>query len=189
MNLLKKISIGLFGFIAILLLVAAFLPKSYTIEREVIINKPKQTCFDYVKVLRNQKNFSTWESMDPNMKQSYSGNDGEVGSSYAWDGNPENVGKGKETIKSIKDGERIDVELAFEVPYPSISDTYFTLKAIDSTQTKVLWGMKGDMPYPTNLMQLLMNMEQMIGDEYAKSLTNLKNVLEKTKLWLNTSPF
>ncbi len=179
MNILKKILLGVGGLIALLLIVAAFLPKDYTVEREVTINKPKQQVFDYVKVLRNQKSFSTWESMDPNMKQSYTGNDGEVGSTSAWDGNPENVGKGKQTIKKITDGERVDIELAFEVPYPSVSDCYFTTKAIDSTQTKLLWGMKGSMPYPSNMMQLVMDMEKMIGTEYQNSLITLKGILEK----------
>jgi hypothetical protein len=39
--------------------------------------------------------------------------------------------------------------------------------------------MSGHMDYPMNIMQLFMDMEEMIGVEYQKSLDNLKVILDK----------
>lgn len=45
--------------------------------------------------------------------------------------------------------------------------------------TKVIWGFKGYMGYPTNLLMLFMDIEQMIGDDYNTGLKQLKIQLEK----------
>lgn len=61
--------------------------KDSLIQRSIIINKPKQEIFNYVKSLMNQENFSKWVMTDPDMKKSFKGTDGTVGFCYAWDGN------------------------------------------------------------------------------------------------------
>jgi hypothetical protein len=43
----------------------------------------------------------------------------------------------------------------------------------------VLWGFKGKMPYPMNLMLLCMNMDKMLGKDLGTGLQNLKSTLEK----------
>jgi hypothetical protein len=119
--------------------------------------------------------------MDPNMKNEYKGTDGSIGSFHSWDGNPDNVGMGSQEIKKITDGERIDIELKFIKPFESTSPVYFTTETVEGAKTKVKWGMSGHMPYPMNLMQLFMNMDEMIGTEYQKSLNQLKIILEKNQ--------
>jgi hypothetical protein len=178
MKAIKKILLGIVVLIALLLVVAIFLPKYYAVEKEVVINKSKNLVFDYVKSLKNQKNFSTWEHRDPNMKNEYRGIDGTVGSFHGWDGNPDNVGQGSQEIKAIVEGERIDIELKFIKPFESTSPVYFITESINESTTKVKWGMKGHMNYPSNLMMPLLNIEKMIGDEYQKSLDSLKKILE-----------
>lgn len=72
MNIIKKIVLGIFGIIVLALLIALFLPKEYAIEREIIINQPKDIVFNYVKLLKNQDNFSVWFSKDPAIKKPFS---------------------------------------------------------------------------------------------------------------------
>jgi hypothetical protein len=43
-----------------LVIIVAFMPKEYAVEREVIINKPKDSVLHYIKYLKNQDNFSVW---------------------------------------------------------------------------------------------------------------------------------
>ena len=177
MEILKKILIALGIIIAIPLILALFVKKEYTVVRDITINKPKQEVFNYVKSLKNQRNFSTWSMMDPKMKQTFRGEDGTVGSVSAWES--EMMGNGEQEIKKIIEGERIDTELRFFGMFGSTSPGYFSTEAVSETATKVTWAMNGHMSYPLNFMQLFMSMDDMIGKEFEKSLVNLKGILEK----------
>lgn len=179
MDIIKKIIIGLLGLIALVLLVTLFLPQDYAVEREIIINQPKDSVFNYVKYLKNQDNFSVWSTKDPAMKKTFTGTDGTVGAIAAWDSKDENVGVGEQEIKKITEGKRIDFELRFKVPFESTDDAYMITEAISPNQTKVKWGFKGKMPYPMNVMLPFMNMEEMLGKDLQDGLNNLKAVLEK----------
>ncbi len=177
MKILKKILLALGILIAIPLIVALFMSRDYKAEREITINKPKQEVFDYVKYLKNQNNYSTWNMMDPKMKQSYRGTDGTVGFVSAWESDM--MGNGEQEIKKITEGERIDAELRFKGMFSSTSPAFMTTEAVNDSVTKVKMAMSGNMAYPLNFMQVFMSMEEMIGTEYEKSLMNLKGILEK----------
>lgn len=179
MKILKKILITILIIIAIPLIVALFTKKEYAVEREVIINKPKQEVFDYIKFLKNQDNYSVWATMDPNMKKEYRGTDGAVGFIASWDSQMKEVGKGEQEIMKISDAERLDFELRFKVPFEATDNAYMTTETIAENQTKVKWGFEGKMNYPMNFMLLFMDMEKMLGNDLETGLSNLKKVLEK----------
>jgi hypothetical protein len=165
--------------IAIPLIVALLTKKEYGVIREVLINRPKPEVFNYIKYLKNQDNFSKWATMDPNMKKEYRGEDGTVGFVSAWDSEQKNVGKGEQEIKKILEGERIEYELRFIKPFQSTSLAYMTTETISENQTRVKWGFNGKMNYPMNIMLLFMDMEKMIGNDFATGLSNLKTIVEK----------
>lgn len=179
MNLLKKFIFFLLGIVALALIVALFMPKNYAVEREITINQPKDSVFKYVKYLKNQGNFSVWAKMDPNMKKTFKGTDGTVGAVSGWESKVEDVGVGEQEIKKIIEGERIDFELRFKVPFEATEKAYMVTEGISPSQTKVKWGFEGKMAYPMNLMLVFMDMEKMIGKDLRDGLTNLKVVLEK----------
>jgi predicted ATP-grasp superfamily ATP-dependent carboligase len=85
MKILRKILTFIGIFIAIVMFATMFVKREYTVEREIIINKPKQQVFEYVKRLKNQDKYSKWATMDPKMKKEYTGTDGTVGFISAWD--------------------------------------------------------------------------------------------------------
>ncbi|MEO7767079.1 MAG: SRPBCC family protein [Ferruginibacter sp.] len=163
--------------IAIPFVIALFVKKEYFVEREIIINKPKQEVFNYVKYLKNQDNYNKWVMMDPNMKKDFRGTDGTVGFVYAWDGNSE-AGKGEQEIKKILDGEKVDVEIRFKKPFEGIATVPIATSALSSTQTKVTWSMKGKSKYPLNFMNMFI--DKMLGKDLESSLTTLKGILEKS---------
>jgi hypothetical protein len=179
MNALIMILFGLIGLIALLLILALFVKKGYAIEREIIINKPKQTVFDYIKLLKNQDSFSKWANTDPAMEKEYRGTDGTVGFVSAWNSKVKNVGKGEQTIKKITDGENIDFDLHFMKPMEAKAKANMATLALSENETKVKWGFSSGMKYPMNLMLLFMNMEKMLGDDLSEGLNNLKIDLEK----------
>jgi hypothetical protein len=178
MKIIKKIIIALLALVIIALIVALVVPKEYHVEREITINKPKDSVFNYVKYLKNQDNFSVWAKMDPTMKKTFSGTDGTVGAIAGWDSTDKNVGKGEQEIKNIIPGERLEFELRFKVPFESTDTAYMTTEAISPTQTKVEWGFDGKSPYPMNLMLAFMNMDEMLGKDLETGLKNLKAIQE-----------
>ena len=108
MKIVKRILIGLLLLIVLVLIAALFIPKGMMAEREIVINKPKQEVFNYIKLLKNQNNYSKWATMDPAMKKEFRGTDGTVGFVSVWDSENGNVGKGKQEIKKIIEGDRIN---------------------------------------------------------------------------------
>ncbi len=179
MKILKKILTFLGIFIGLVLIAAIFVRKDYSVEREIVINKPKQQVFDYLKLLKNQDNYSKWAMMDSKMKKEYTGTDGTVGFISAWDSENDEVGSGEQEITKITEGERIDFQLRFQKPIKSSSPAYMTTESLSDSTTKVKWGMKGTMVYPTNAVLLFMDISEILGRDLTTGLTTLKGVLEK----------
>ena len=165
--------------IVILLILALFTKKEYTIERDVIINKPTLQVFNYIKFLKNQDYYNKWVMMDPKAKKEYKGTDGTVGFVSAWDSDNKNVGKGEQEIKKINEGEKMDLEIRFSKPFEGKADAYLLTESISQNQTKIKWGFTSGMKYPMNIMLLFIDIPKMLGNDLQTSLTNLKNVLEK----------
>lgn len=178
MGILKKLLLFVVAVIAILLIAGLFVEKEYAVEREVVINRPEADVFKYVKMVKNQDNFSVWNKKDPNMKKEFKGNDGEVGFVYAWNSENNEVGKGEQEIVNIVENERIDFKLRFKEPFEAEDDAYFATEAISPKQTKLKWGFKGSMSYPMNLMLLMMDMEKELGGALQTGLDDLKTFLE-----------
>ena len=179
MKILRTILIVIAILIAIPLVVALFVKKDYAVERDIVINKPVQDVFGYIKYLKNQDNYSKWNTVDPNMKKSFKGEDGQVGFVAAWESSDDNVGTGEQEIVSIAENQRIETKLRFMEPFESEDDAYMTTTAIDSLSTRVTWGFSGRFPYPMNLMQLTMDMDEAVGSDLAVGLENLKKLMER----------
>ncbi|WP_076419033.1 SRPBCC family protein [Colwellia sp. UCD-KL20] len=176
--MLKKLVLIVLTIIAIPLIVAVFTENSYEVERSVIINKPKEKVFNYIKYLKNQNFYSKWAQMDPNMLKTYRGIDGQVGFVSAWNSEKEDVGAGEQEIIAIDEGYRIDFELRFLKPFKSTDPAFMVTEAVDDNTTKVVWGFSGHMDYPMNLMLLFIDFEQVIGDDLQTGLNNLKAILD-----------
>jgi hypothetical protein len=177
MDVLKKILYAIGALVALILIVAAIMPKDLNLESEVIIAKPKQVVFDYVKILDNQKYYSKLVMLDHNVKMSMTGTDGTVGAISAWESSMDDVGVGEQEIKTIVDGERIEYELRFKKPFEATDSAYTTFEAIDSTHTKVINGFRSKMPFPMNLMMPMVR--KMLTTDMAINMKNLNEQLSK----------
>lgn len=175
MNIFITIVLVITGIITLLLIIALFVRKNYSIHREVIINAPREKVFIYLKHLKNQDNFNKWVMVEPDMKKEYKGTDGTVGFIYGWNG--KKAGEGEQEIKRIEEGKNIDMEIRFVRPFTSIAITSFGIEAVSGSQTKVTWSNASKMAYPMNIMVSML--EKMLAKDMDTSLNNLKNILEK----------
>ncbi len=180
MTILIIILSSIAGLIALLLIIALFVKKDYSISRSITIVKTPKEVFNYIRYLKNQKEYSKWVMTDPDKKEEFRGTDGEVGIVYYWNGNQQ-AGEGEQEITAIKENERIDIEVRFVRPFAGLATTPFVLESAGDNKTKVVWGMTSAMKYPMNIMLLFLNMEKMLGNDLEISLNNLKRILETGK--------
>lgn len=175
MKVLKFIGIGIIGLIALLLITAMILPKDFTISVSTTINKPQEVVFDYVKMIKNQENYSVWVMKDPNVKINYTGIDGTVGFKSSWESFDDNVGVGSQQITKITD-DRIDVDLHFEKPMKGDNKAATIVEALSDNQTKLTSEFYVHSDYPVNLMSFMF--KDFVKKDQTQNLANLKKILE-----------
>ena len=162
--------------ILIIIILAMVAPKNYDVNRSIVINKPLKDVYNYLKLIKNQDNWSTWAEKDPNMKKTFTGNDGEVGFISAWVGNKD-VGEGEQEITGFVENEAVYSQLRFFKPWKSTSDAYLKVSK-ESGGTKVVWGFSGNNKFPVRIIMLFMNMDKVVGKDFEYGLNKLKGLLE-----------
>ncbi len=176
-----KFLFGLLAFLLIAYLILCLIgPKqsSIDVERNTTIDAPVATVFNNVNDFSQWKKWSYWHGLDPEMKIEYGDIKTGTGAWYKWESGDMNVGKGRmETVEYIPN-EFIKNKMEFDDTAPSYPS--FKFEAIDDSSTKVSWDMKTDfeVPFMQRGMMKFMDMNQMIGTAYEKSLANLKNLSE-----------
>ncbi len=175
--MLSVVFIGAGAVIAIVLMVSAIMEKDYTVSAEIIIEKPKDEVFVFVRNLKNLEKYSSWVLTDPDVKMTYTGTDGTVGFTASWESLQKNVGVGEQEILKIDEVGRIDIELRFKKPFEGISHGYTLVESVSATQTRVTNAFISREGIPKNLMVPLM--KKMIKKSYYKDLQSLKRVLEQ----------
>jgi len=179
MHFLVVVVAAFFSFFLVMMIAGVFIKKEYTITRDIIIDKPVEDVFAYLKFVKNQQFFSKWWMIDPNAKKTYTGVDGSEGFIAAWDSQNKQAGKGEQEMTKLTPGERIDYEIRFEKPFKGVAYSYITTYSTIPTSTKVTWVFYGVNKYPMNLMSALLKLNTMLGNDLQQSLQNLKNILEK----------
>ena len=179
MSILITILSIIAALVVLLLVIALFVQKEYTVVRDTTIARPVSQVFDYIKYIKNQDNYSVWNQLDPGMKKTYSGTDGTVGFMYAWDSNNKKAGKGEQQIILVKDGVQLDTDLHFIKPFEGRAIASLLTAPVADGKTKLTWSIYSKMNYPMNIMLLFMNMDKMLGTDLEKNLANLKALLEK----------
>jgi uncharacterized membrane protein len=176
MKILKGLLFFILGLIALVLILGLFVKKDYKVTKEIVINKPAATVYDYVSKLKNQNNYGVWFKQDTAMKIAYTGTDGTVGFSSEWES--KKMGNGKQTITKLTPNESVETNMVFKSFIDFKSDAQMSTAKVTDSTTKVTWTMSGKNPYPFNVMSLFMSMDDAVGKDYTEGLANLKKVLE-----------
>lgn len=152
------------------------LPTNYEVKRTVAIDANQDVVIAQVKSLQNMQTWSPWKDYDPDMEVSYEGVEGEVGSKSSWKGD-ENVGSGSQELAKVSEN-RLEFKLDFIEPWEDHCDVYFDFAEADG-EVNVTWGIKGNTPFPMNVMGLFMSMDDMMGKDFETGLSRLKAKSEK----------
>jgi uncharacterized protein YndB with AHSA1/START domain len=166
------IAVGvLLALLLVVLLLAAFKPSTFRLERTRRIDAPPEQVYDLVADFRKWTQWSPWEKLDPEMTRTYSGAEQGVGAVYEWEGNSK-VGAGRMEIVEAVHPSRVGLKLDFLRPMKSTNRTDFTLEPHVGA-TDVTWAMQGPNPYMFRVMQTFTSLDQMIGKDFEKGLADL----------------
>jgi uncharacterized protein YndB with AHSA1/START domain len=147
------------------------------IEKSIEINKSPEFVFDYLRITKNQDNFSVWNMNDPDMKKTHHGKDGTVGFIYSWDSTMKNVGAGEQEITGIEEGKSIDYAIRFFRPMKNTGKSKFQITPIGSGKTSLTWIFESPSRFPMSLFSPIF--KRMLGKDIEKGLLNLKSILGK----------
>jgi hypothetical protein len=147
------------------------------IEKSIEINKRSESVFDYLRITKNQDNFSVWNMTDPNMNKKCQGTDGTIGFIYGWDSTMKNVGAGEQEITGIEEGKSIDYTVRFFRPMQNTGKSKFQITSNRCGTTSVAWIFESPAKFPMSLLSPIFKI--MLGKDIEKGLINLKNILEK----------
>ncbi|MEX1190607.1 MAG: GyrI-like domain-containing protein [Brumimicrobium sp.] len=175
-KVLKFIVILLVIVVGLFFIIPLFMDTKYSVQRSTTVEVDQEIAQNYMKDFSKFDQWSPWANLDPDVSVEIKGDLGEVGSVYSWEGN-DDVGTGSMEITSISE-DTIKIFLKFIEPFESESPTYYVIKEKDE-KTEISWFMKGEMPYPWNIMGLFFSMDDAIGKDFENGLGNLKEKLEK----------
>jgi hypothetical protein len=176
-GVLKFVGVLLLLILAYILIGGLFMEKKYELEKSIAIKASKEVVWQNISQFSNFAKWSPWSELDPNMTTQISGNDGNVGAKYSWEGNKD-VGKGSMTYKSLHPQDDVQIGLQFLEPMESNADVIIKINdASDGTQT-VTWAFETEFPYPFNALVPFMGMDKSLGADFERGLKYLKQLSE-----------
>jgi uncharacterized protein YndB with AHSA1/START domain len=180
-NIVKKIILSLLAIVVLaiagILVAAGLQPSDYHVERSITIDAPREQVYALITDFERYGEWSPWEKLDPAMKKNVSGKPGEVGTRYAWEGNDQ-AGQGTMTVTAAQPPDRVDLTIEFIKPFQAQNQVSWRL-APEGESTQMTWSMDGkNEGLVPKLFAMLMNMENMLGNDFDEGLENLKGVCE-----------
>ena len=152
-------------------------PDTFRVQRSARIKAPADKIFPLINDYRNWPQWSPYENRDPDMKRTFSGAASGKGAKYAWEGN-RNVGSGAMEIIDTAPPNKILIKLDFMKPFEAHNIAEFTLEPRGDA-TNVTWAMHGPVPLIGKVMHMVMDMDKMVGNDFAAGLEKMKAAAEK----------
>lgn len=169
---MKKILIGL-GVIVLLLVIAFFIPSTYTVERSIVIKAEPAAIHPYINSLQRWPEWSAWtKETYPTIVYSYEGPAEGVGAVSKWVVDDED---GMMTITQSDAAIGVHYNLEFDKGSMKSSGSLM-YEAVDGG-TKVVWKNGGDCSL---LFKPLL--DGMIGPDFEKGLNKMKTVVETAQI-------
>jgi hypothetical protein len=177
-EILAIIAVVLAIAIAIVLILAATKPDTFSVQRAAAVKAPPEKIFPLINDFHQWGTWSPWEGKDPGMKRTYSGTASGRGAVYAWDGN-KNVGSGRMEILDASSPSKIVIKLDFFKPFEAHNTAEFSVLPQGDGATNISWVMHGPAPFMSKIMQVFMNIDKMVGKDFEIGLSNLKKLTER----------
>ncbi len=178
MTLFFYVIIAIITFVAFL---HAWSKKDYDVSRTIVINRSKADIYGFVRQLKNQKKWISQLQGAKTVKLRFSGVDGKEDAIVYWKGD-KSIGEGTQKIIKVKPGHVFETKLLLVKPVEAVAMVYFASKEIQPERTKIVFGVRGYLPFPYSVISIFYSMENRLGEDFEKSLQNLKTYLENNNI-------
>jgi hypothetical protein len=151
-------------------------PDTFRVQRSAVIDAPPAGIYPFIEDFRRFALWSPYEKLDPGMTRTFSGAKRGKGAVYEWHGKAA-AGKGRMEIAHTSAPHMVVIRLDFVKPFETHNIVEFTLQE-EGGATRVTWSMRGANPYIAKMIQLIFNMDRLVGKDFETGLLNLKALVE-----------
>lgn len=160
----------IFGILIVVFFVLAFTqPKEAQVVRTRTWKARQPVVFDQIVRFRNWPHWSPWVELEPTVKITYEGVDGQPGSSYTWLGDETGAGKMTNTGVEV---DKMKFDLDFIKPWEGHSRGSIKVEALQTGEVKVTWEMNLTASFPFNAFNFMF--DRTIGKDFERGLENLE---------------
>lgn len=173
------------GLVAFTIVIIAFLAFVATREgkfhyvRSGVIQATPAEIFPYISDFRLGEKWSPFHQADPTMRVSFTGDMGQVGALMEFEGNKD-TGAGKLELLEVVPNQYVKIKLTMLKPFYAENIVEYSLTP-EAGGTRFSWAMSGDGGFVGKLINLFIDCEKMIGDQFNTGIENLKNYVEYHK--------
>lgn len=170
----KKVLSTLALMFVIFFIICAILPKTYRVERTIVIQAPDSLIYQQIADFNAWKEWSAWANRDSLATNTFGGTAATIGHSWDWSG--EIVGVGKMEHIALEPLKKVESTLTFVEPQEMVAKSIMTMDKTPSG-TRVAMIMEGTLGYPIERLFGIV-MDDLIGPDFQEGLENLKRRLE-----------
>lgn len=173
MKTLKRIFVFALVVVALLMVVALFLPSRVHVERSITANVPPERVFAQINTLKNWEKWSPWYAKDPQTKLTYEGPAEGKGAKYSWDSASQ--GKGNLIITESAPNKKVRTDLDFMEHGKGVAELNLEKQG---EGTRITWWMETDMGWNPIAKSFGLLMDRMLGPDFESGLASLKKAAE-----------
>ncbi len=112
-KLRNKVALWVGLFLLALVLISLFLPKEFTVSRDITVHAPMYRVYDQVNDLRNWERWSPWKRKDPAMVMTFSNPPVGEKAFYKWESTNDRIGHGTLTLARVVPDQEIVTSIDF----------------------------------------------------------------------------
>jgi hypothetical protein len=145
----------------------------FNVKKSITIKAPAKDIYCYIADFKNWEHWSPWLTQEPDCHFEISGTPEAIGHKQRWDG--KKIGSGHIELSDLIRTKRLVYELHLLKPWQNHAIAGFIFDQ-DNTSTEVTWYMEGSLP--TVMILMKKKVSDMVGADYERGLSMLKQVLE-----------
>ena len=151
-------------------------PDTFQVERRLVIKAQPDKLWPLVSDLKGFHQWNPFGAKDPNAKVTFSANTAGLGARYAWESAV--IGVGSMEVTQVQDQRSTQFKLDFLKPFEAHNQAEFALSPA-AGGTEVRWTMKGPADLVSKVMDVVFNMDRMVGTDFEAGLVKLKALAEQ----------
>jgi hypothetical protein len=158
-------------------------PKKISVTSTQFVRSSTSEVYNQIRFMKNFPNWSPYRVQDPHQKYTISGNDGNIGATFSWEGVSEQS-KGYQKIVSLSENKKVSIRCKITEPFESSPSFDYDLVEKDGG-VEVVQNFEVEMPAPVNAISLLLGLRGEITALNQQGLSLLKKTCEQKAMTQN----